>query len=741
MTTVFTAPSSLAGCRLESVDGHALPLRAVDLTVRAGGGLARVRVRQQFANPLDRALAVTYQLPLPADGAVVDFAFVVAGQRVVGRVERTADARATFERAVMEGRTAALLEQQRSSVFSQQLGNVPPGAVVEVEIDVEQPLSWRDGGWEWRFPTVVAPRFLGEGTPDPAAVAVPVASGGPGVVCRVAVSVDDEVTGALVSPSHPLRHDGEASVLVGLLDRDAVVRWPVARAEPEVRLEAARNEVGDLAHGLVTVVPPIPSTEAARVPRDVILLLDTSGSMNGVPLRQLQAVSRGVIRGLRRGDRLEIVEFSRQARRWTPDAVSIDEGTRADALRFVDGLRASGGTHMHAGIEEALRPLRTEALRQVILVTDGLIGHESRVVGHIVQHLPAGCRVHTVGIGSAPNRSLTGPAARAGGGFEAIIGPEDDAAPVIAELLLRTDEPLLVDLTVSGSAVLDVAPRWVADVFAGCPARLAVRLQPSGGEVVVTGRTAHGSFQRTLSVGALAPGRRVLATRYAREKVEDLELLVAAGEDRGPLDAQIEALGLAYRIATRKTSWVAATGHATVDPGEPTVHQVVPQAMPHAMSAHAVGLRPAMSPARPSMPRRRLRGGVQSVRGEGAPQGPRRAMRKRSRRLSASQAPPPAVPVAPDAGAAGPRRRVRAVVRSTAGGILVLEVDGPVPWDATGPVRLTLPDGRSASVEAHKGTTRPCDLARGQQARLCLAWTGPVPTLVHLGHLVLEIEP
>jgi Ca-activated chloride channel family protein len=160
------------GCRLVAIDGRLLPLRAVEVTADAKGGLARVRLRQTFANPYEEPLAATYQLPLPDDGAVVDFAFHLQGKRIAGRVEKRAEARAVFEQAVLEGRTAALLEQDRSSLFTQELGNLPPGAELHVEIDVEQLLVWRDGGWEWRWPTVVGPRYLGAPgeTPDAARI-------------------------------------------------------------------------------------------------------------------------------------------------------------------------------------------------------------------------------------------------------------------------------------------------------------------------------------------------------------------------------------------------------------------------------------------------------------------------------------------------------------------------------------------------------------------------------------------
>src|SRR4051794_7727976 len=119
------------GARLVSVDGRTLPLREVKLEADAKGGIARVLLRQKFHNPYAEPLRVTYLMPLPADGAVSGYAFTVGGKRIVGKVEKKATARERFERAIIEGRTAALLDQERSSLFTQEVGNVPPNAELE----------------------------------------------------------------------------------------------------------------------------------------------------------------------------------------------------------------------------------------------------------------------------------------------------------------------------------------------------------------------------------------------------------------------------------------------------------------------------------------------------------------------------------------------------------------------------------------------------------------------------------
>src|SRR4029077_11686789 len=169
-----------AGGRLVSVDGRMLPLRSVALRGDAAGGLARIVLEQRFQNPYPDPLRVTYQMKLPPEAAVTGYAFQIGDRRVVREVDRLAAARERFEQAIVEGRTAGLLEQVRSSLFTQEIGNIPAGAEVAAELVVDQRLRWlEEGAWEWRFPTVVAPRYLGaEGrVSDAGRVSVDVAGG------------------------------------------------------------------------------------------------------------------------------------------------------------------------------------------------------------------------------------------------------------------------------------------------------------------------------------------------------------------------------------------------------------------------------------------------------------------------------------------------------------------------------------------------------------------------------------
>ncbi len=655
---LHTMSNSTPSCggTLVSTDGRTLPLRSASVSGRHRAGLGRVTLEQTFENPYAEPLRVTYQLPLPEEGAVSGFSFRIGDREIVGEVDRKERARERFERALAEGRSAAHLEQERASLFTQEVGNIPPGQTVVVKIEIDQRLVWipeagkAAGGWEWRFPTVVAPRYLGASgrVPDASRVAVVVADR----PRPITMSMEMEIADALPrgaspsSPSHVLApgRGGRVSFAeegVGL-DRDIVLRWPVATPQVGLAVDVARPKAGHAMarhlFGLLTVVPPSIRPDAP-VSRDLVVLLDTSGSMGGEPLEQAKRVTSALIDGLTERDTIELIEFSSRPRRFAKTPMAADAKARTKALGWVASLRAGGGTEMVSGILAALEGVRAEAQRQVVVITDGLIGFERDVVSAILEQLPSGSRVHTVGVGSAVNRSLTGPAARAGRGVEVVIGIGEDPERATTRLLERTQDPLVVDLEIEGDALLEQAPLRLPDLYAGSPALVSVKLSGTGGTLRVRGRTAAGLWEakveaRSPADGAGNPG---VITCFAREKVEDHELTKTAGGDPKAADAAIAQLGVAYQISTRLTSWVAISETVDVDPGDPTRREVVPQEIPYGMSVEGLGLRAASMVAAGGPPPAPMAGAMPPPMAA-----PARSSGMRLRRLSAPAQPPEA---------------------------------------------------------------------------------------------------
>ncbi len=585
----------------------ALPLKSAALRCDARAGVARVTLEQRFANEHADVMRVVYTLPLPADAAVSGFRFRIGERTIVGTVDKRKRARERFEEAIASGHTAALIEEERSSLFTQEIGNVPPGVEVVCEIDLDMKLRWVDGGWEWRFPLTAAPRYLGNAgrVADAAAVSFGVAEQHP-ARATLAMRVRDDLVSARSpeSPSHAISCVMEGSFRVDIpsenaiaLDRDLVVRWPVAMDRAETTVDVAGPRAGRLgdAHALFTIVPPRKDARHAVAPRDLTLLLDTSGSMGGAPIEQSKCVALAMIDSLGPQDRFEMIEFSSRANRFGELAFATPQAKRA-ASSWIRDLRASGGTEMREGILEALRPgarARDGAVAQVVLVTDGLIGFEKEIVAEISSLLPSDARLHTVGVGSSVNRSLTEPAARAGRGIEVIIGLGEDAERAVNRLLARSVAPLVTEIEASGPALIELAPSKVPDLYEGAPVLLSARVHPEGGIVMLRGKSPDGPWSMRLSVPAARTGEGsdAVVALFGRESVSDAEMRAAGGASTRATDAAVESLGLAYQIATRLTSWLAIDSQKSVDPRDPSRRVEMPQALPHGTSAESFGLR------------------------------------------------------------------------------------------------------------------------------------------------------
>lgn len=617
-TSVLKRADTSRRAGLVSVEGRPFPLRCARLDARAEGGVAFTTFTQTYDNPYKEPLEVLYTLPLPAGGAVTGYS-IRLGERIIrGEVRRREEAREEYRKALLEGRTAALLEQDRADTFTQKLGCLPPGQSAEVQIEVLQLLDFlptetgEPARWEYRFPTVAGIRYEGaEGrVPDADRLDVDRAGGsGTPVRLEAALTVADGSV-ALIQPHAPGREidleDQEGGVVVRLrervrLDRDLVIRWSAASAGVGVRLVEGRGLPCDGGrYALITLTPPTAVSRGCA--RDLTVLIDASGSMEGIPISRAKLVAEGLLRSLDSGDRFELLAFASQVKGLTRKPTEASEKGIGQALAALNGLQAGGCTEMTKAIIEALKPLRPESQRQVILLSDGYIGFESEVIGETLRRLAPGARLHTVGIGSAPNRALTRGLARAGRGVEILAGDDDDARAASRRLLRATVRPVLTDIELSGSALVKAAPSRPKDVLEGQPILLLTEINPGGGRLVIRARQAGEPEMWVHQIeippagaerGALAGTPLPLGALFAREAIEDVELEVAAGAgsaNKEVLDAEIESLGMRHGIASRKTSLVAISEDPTVDPRDPRRRERLAVEIPAEVSAEGAGL-------------------------------------------------------------------------------------------------------------------------------------------------------
>jgi Ca-activated chloride channel family protein len=628
-SSILNAPASPAAS-LVSVDGKTYPLESARIAARAEGGIALTTLAQTYSNPHEETLEVVYTLPLPADGAVLGYTIRIGEKVIRSEVQPREKASAAYRDAMFTGRTAGLLEQTRLDTFQQRLGNVPPHARVEIEIDVLHPLAFltplaggeirrpttasgpdaartareRAPEWEYRFPTVVGVRYHGAPgrVPDQGDLSPDRGAAGD-IPTRVELSltIADAGQGLVHSPSHAIEQaSGESGARVRFkdgarLDRDVVVRWNATTAGMGLRVVEGKGLPGDDGrYALITLVPPVAPKAAFH--RDLTVLVDASGSMTGEPLALARQVVGELLQSLEEGDRFELLAFSDDVRRLTHGLTHWSEDSLRATLDALAGLQAHGGTEMLRAVEEALKPLRDDAQRQVVLVTDGEIGFEAEVVGRIVDH--GRTRLHVVGVGSAPNRALTQPAAAAGRGLELLAGDARSASEAARRLIAGTARPVLTDIKLGGRAVVGERLTRLRDVFAGQPLAFTAELNGQGGALELEGRLAGAGQPWTERIeipaadaaNALATTPLPIGALHGRSVIAELEIGLASRPGSEQREKRIEALGMRHQIASRRTSLVAIAEEPGVDPRAPRRRERLAVEVPAGVSAEGSGL-------------------------------------------------------------------------------------------------------------------------------------------------------
>ena len=607
---------------------------AVDISV--AGRVTRVAVTQRFHNPSSVWLEGLYVFPLPERSAVDRLTMTVGARQIEGRILEREEAKRVYEQAAAEGRKASLLTSKRPNVFVTSVANIGPGETVSIAIEYQDRVAFTDGLFELRFPMVVAPRYepgpagpplvrLPQPAPGPQPPASqpiaaqgqgqapgrdrdrfgPVARPGSGLESRLTLSVALDAglpLAELLSPSHEIAIEtqGEGRRDIRLVeesvpaDRDFVLQWrPAQGSEPAAALFA--EEIAGDGFLLVSLLPP-PATaqDSAPPPRDLILVVDTSGSMHGLSLEAAKEALDLALGRLRPVDRFNLIRFSNEARALFPEVRPADAGARRLAQRAVAALDAEGGTEMLSALSLALRaPAEPGRLRQVVFLTDGAVGNEAALFSTIDQTL-GDSRLFTVGIGSAPNGYFMRKAAEIGRGSFTYIAKLDGVAERMTDLLRRLEAPLLTGLAVNGpfEAESEIYPTPLPDLYAGEPVEFVVKLPGQSlagltGELTVTGRRGGADWRRAVPLSALQPGAGV-AKIWARAKLERIEDGLFLGRQPEAVRTEALALALHHGLVGRYTSLVAVDEAVSRPAEADLVTREQPRALPHGWDADKV---------------------------------------------------------------------------------------------------------------------------------------------------------
>lgn len=595
------------------------PLKHTDVHAEISGYIARVRVTQTFDNPFPEEIEAVYVFPLPHQAAVDSMTMIVGERRIVGVMYRKMEARQIYQQALEQGKTTALLEQQRPNIFTQQVGNILPGQEIRIELSYVDVLEYDQGIYEFHFPMVVGPRYnatapfpgvdelieirdglqpkQNAGTPSPGVPHSPSLRERPFPTPQddSPVTPPEGVNPSYLKPGYRNGHD--ISLFVALYsgvpiwdlqvpsheaevkqdsyrtatarlspqdsipNKDFVLRYKVVGARPELAFLCHRqpNQAG---YFMLMIQPRLDEEYKTTPPREVVFLVDVSGSMSGAPIAKAKEAMNHFFNLLDSRDTMQVITFASQAERLFEKAVPVTRENVQRGMKFVEDFRAGGGTEMLKGIQMVLNdPLDSERIRIVVMLTDAYIGNEAEIIAEVGRKAGDRIRFWTIGVGTSVNRFLLDGVAAQGGGMAKVLGLQEDPGELVQEVVQRIKRAQLSKIQIDwgGLRVQESYPARIPELWAGRPVILFGRYEGEGKNTIVVRGDMEGqaiSYPVEMTFPEQEAQNEVLANIWARQKIEDLMGLLY-DQNNPEVVEEITQIALEYNLMSQFTSLVA----------------------------------------------------------------------------------------------------------------------------------------------------------------------------------------
>ncbi|MYB93174.1 VWA domain-containing protein [Candidatus Poribacteria bacterium] len=591
------------------------PLKHTDVKANISGFIARVTVTQTFHNPYDEKIEAVYVFPLPHTAAIDDMTMTVGDRRIVGLIKRRAEAQALYQEAIQQGKTASLLEQERPNIFTQSVGNIQPNDEVRIEISYVDVLDYDIGTYEFHFPMVVGPRYI-PGTPtskkpelpnelkgkvgeSEAPFDAPLDSADPsgtGVAPDTNRVPDaSRITPPVLKPGYRTAHDislavsldagvpiqdiqivnhkadvdrvdasGATAVLSpadSIPNKDFVMKYAVVGKKPEMAV-LAHSQVPKQGYFMLMIQPKLDAELAEAPPREIVFLVDVSGSMRGEPTQKVKETMHHFLRLTKPKDTVQVITFSNRANKLFEKPVPAIQANIEHALNFTQQMWSGGGTEMLNAIKLVLNePIDQERVRIVVMLTDGYIGNEAEIIAEIDRRAGDQIRFSAIGIGTSPNRYLIDGVAKHGGGLAEVIELNTDPGPLVAQIAERIHRAQLAKIQIdwNGLSVYETYPRRIPELWAGRPVLMFGRYSAGGSEKIELSGSAEGKplkYKLHVTLPDAQPAHDVLSKVWARKKIEDISARLHAA-DAPEIIEEITNIALTHRLMTQYTSFVA----------------------------------------------------------------------------------------------------------------------------------------------------------------------------------------
>ncbi len=618
-TTEKQSPANIGGLFAKIAGKEQIfPLQHTQVSAKVAGNVSRVEVTQTFANPYKQPLEAIYKFPLPEDAAVDDMEIQIGDRVIRGLIKKREEAQKIYEAAKQSGKTAGLLEQERDNIFTQSLANIQPGEKINVTIRYTNSLKFEGGDYEFVLPMVVGERYI-PGSPVNAwgdTNLVPDASKlNPGSLPAgmrsgrdIGVTVDIDAgmpISQVISPSHAIALSSDSSTVRVKLknpefipNQDLILRYKVAGASTQATVLTQQDERGG--HFAVYLIPAVQYNPEEIVPKDVVFLIDTSGSQSGEPIEQSRELMRQFVSGLNPDDTFSIIDFANTATQLSPAPLPNTPANRDRAIAYINSLDANGGTELMHGINTVLNYPHAPngRLRSIVLITDGLIGNDEQIISQVKNKLQPGNRLYSFGVGPSTNRFLVERLAEIGRGTAEVLPPTEPAGKVAEKFFREINNPVLTNIEVtwvgSGKAV-EIYPLQSPDLFANQPLVLFGRKSDrKSGQLRISGTVAGGGrYEKTLNVNfSQVSGNGAIGQLWARARIKELMNQMYGSET--PLGIQeVTKTALAYRLMSKYTAFVAVLEEARVGKKNParqvSVSVETPEETPSATPSYRSG--------------------------------------------------------------------------------------------------------------------------------------------------------
>ena len=563
-------------------NGGAVPLAGVGVQADINGRGAKVKISQSFRNTEKKPIEAVYKFPLPENAAVCGFRALIDNRAIEGRIEEKEKAFEFYDKALADGHKAQLMDEERPNIFTLSIGNIKPGSSVIIEISYITLLDAHSTEVRFYLPTTISPRFTPESQKDDNGIPIsdivnpPFAFQVPyGLTVNVNVHGRKAIT-SIESPSHTIntRFNGADAVVTFSADRAAMDRDFVLTITYGKDFANRAYVSTDHDDTFIQVdLTPEGTAEAGKTDntpqgREIVFLLDCSGSMQGSSIEEARKALEILIRALSKDMMFNLYRFGSGFEQLYRHSIPYDEKSMKEALKYLSETDASmGGTEVLPPLADIYGKEPDDGFRRdVILITDGEISNEDEVMHLVRRH----CRTTTlsaVGIGSGPNEFLIKGAARAAGGASELIAPNERIEPKVLRLFQKVMAGRIGRLKIDCGVEIDQAPAYpVAYVKQGTSIFARVKGGGSPGKSVnVQQYDGQGAILRKWDLDLVeVNGREMpISKLWAREKIREIEEGGGKAEgtrqrrrSEGKSQKTVVDISLQYGVICRSTSFI-----------------------------------------------------------------------------------------------------------------------------------------------------------------------------------------